>query len=416
MQEELRISVGGETYKRVGTAWLSSDLNTRPSFILRRRLESLRRSTTYGPQLLVANWESGVGYAWWLMESYWRCLAEHHKGASILAYPKITILPENIRQCPARCIEFDFTPAGSLLRQCIYLYQNGVRTVYLTDQAMRSWRYMLWRLCGVRRIVSHDHTPGLRTPPTGIKRILKWAVNRLPFITVDLALGATDFVRQRSIDVACLPAGKCYAIPNGLPLTEAKALNVHAEFDIAMDRTILVSTGRLAPIKNIEFALRLVAMTEDVHFLHIGDGPDGARLKGLASELGIAHRITWAGRRSDVACILPGCDVAIQPSRGEVGYSLSILEYMRAGLPVLVPDNPSVCGATRDKIDGFIYPEDDVAVAAELLRRLVRDRALRAAMGQAGKKSVNEMFTLRKAHLKLCEVMFGQEAPCAAGS
>lgn len=406
MKEELRIGIGGQTYRRVGSAWLSSDRETRPGFRLRWHLRSLSRSTTYGPQLLVANWESGVGYAWWLMESYWECLADHHKGVSILAYPKITAIPVNIMRSPVRCVEFDFTPAGSLFKQCMYLYQNGVRTVYLTDQAMRSWRYMLWRLCGVRRIVSHDHTPGLRTPPTGIKRILKWTMNRLPFVTVDLALGATEFVRQRSIDVACLPARKCYAIPNGLPLTEAKALNVHAEFNIATDRAILVSTGRLSPVKNIEFALRLVAMVKEVHFLHIGDGPDGARLKVLASELGIAHRVTWAGKRGDVACILPSCDVAIQPSRGEVGYSLSILEYMRAGLPVLVPDNPSVCGATRDKVDGFVYPENDVAVAAELLSRLLQDGALRAAMGCAGKKSVNETFTLQKAHLRLRELMF----------
>lgn len=407
MQEEVRISIGGETYKRVGTTWLATNLNTKPSFLLRRRLELLSRSTTYGPQLLVANWESGVGYAWWLMESYWCCLAENHKGVSIIAYPKITTIPETIERSPARCIEFDFTPAGSLLKQCQYLYRNGVRTVYLTDQAMRSWRYLFWRLCGVRRIISHDHTPGLRTPPTGIKRVVKWAMNRLPFVTVDLALGATEFIRQRAINVACLPARKCHAIPNGLPPIDAKAINVHAQLGIGIGRKILVSTGRLAPIKNIDFALRLVALVDDVHFLHIGDGPDSARLRVLTSELGVADRVTWAGKRSDVASVLLGCDVAIQPSRGEVGYSLSILEYMRAGLPVLVPDNPSVCGAIRDKIDGFVYPEHNLAAAAELLRRLVGDPAFCVAMGSAGQKSVNEMFTLQKAHLRLREVIFG---------
>jgi glycosyltransferase involved in cell wall biosynthesis len=362
--------------------------------------------------LLVANWDSDVGYAWWLMESFWAALASHYHPATrvVLAYPSISRLPRAIAEAPLQTVEHDFRPTSlrAVGDQCRFLRRHRVRAIYFSDRATWHWRYLVYRLCGVRLIIVHDHTPGVRSVPTGPKRWIKTMVHRLPWVTADGLIGATPFVRQRFIDVNQAPARRCHVAPNGLPALAdpSPPTDVHALFSIPAHRRILVMTGRANRYKGIDFVLDLlVALTrdgrDDVHFLFCGAGPDLDHFRERAAALGVASRVTFAGRRSDIPALLPGCDAAIHPSLGEVGYSLSILEYLRAGLPVLVPDNPSVCGATEHEVTGLVYPTGDVHAAAAALVRLLDDPPMARRMGEAGRLKVESEFTLTATHRAL---------------
>jgi hypothetical protein len=118
--------------------------------------------------LLVANYPSDVGYAWWLMESFWAKLAEHYSGFNqvILTYPKIERLPEIIHKAPMKCVEFDFSEMSfsRIYEQCRFLRRNRVRAIYFTDKPTFHWLYGIYRFCGVKLIIVHDHTPGLAQP------------------------------------------------------------------------------------------------------------------------------------------------------------------------------------------------------------------------------------------------------------
>jgi hypothetical protein len=134
--------------------------------------------------LLVANWDSNVGYAWWLMESYWAVLARTYSASHrvLLAYPSISTLPETIRQAPIEplVLEFGDRSFRAIGRQLAFIRANRVRTVYLSDRNSIDWLFPLFRIAGVRTIITHDHTPGEREQPTGVKRLLKRALHRVP--------------------------------------------------------------------------------------------------------------------------------------------------------------------------------------------------------------------------------------------
>lgn len=366
--------------------------------------------------VLVANWDSDAGYAWWLMESYWRCLSLAYAplGPVYLAYPSISKLPQAIQASPITCVELDFTKTDfqTVCAQARFIEQHHVRTLYFSDQAFWHWRYALFRLLGVKCIVVHDHTPGLRPAVRGIKRWLKQLIFRLPGLSANAVFGATSFVRQRAIDVACVPPTRCYSIPNGLPaLVEGKIADVYTLFGIPRGRRVLTSVARATVYKGIPFVLECLAKlvhergVTDLHFLYCGDGPDLEAFKRLADELDIVDYVSFAGRRSDVSEILGGCHFAIQPSQGEVGYSLSILEYMRAGLPVIVPDNPSVCMATEEGVDGLIYQEGSVESACSAIYKLIKSPELVSMLGNNAKRAVQDVFSLQVAHQELLKSM-----------
>ena len=366
--------------------------------------------------LCVANWDSNVGYAWWLMESFWVKIAERYSNEYnvYLAYPSISLIPKEIDAAPLVIKQKDFGLSVTfiqVIRQSIFIREHRIKYIYFSDRPLFALRYAIFRLAGVKKIIVHDHTPGLRSHPTGLKRALKKFRSLAPMFNCDAVIGATDFVRNRCINVNCFPKRKCFSAPNGIPinLSDKMPLDVNKKYEIPEDRVIIVSVGRASLYKGLDFALKvidgLIRKGVCVHYLYLGDGPDFDVCKQLSLEMGIENFVTFAGHVKRVDQYIQSCDIAFHPSRGEVGYSLSILEFMKAGLPVVVPDNPSVSGATDHMYTGMIYRENDVSSAIEVMLNLISEPENRKKMGKNALNKVHKEFSLKMCHRKFLNVM-----------
>ena len=324
--------------------------------------------------LLVANWDSDVGYAWWLMESFWVKISESFREdyQALLAYPSISVIPSNIQNSTIaiKKINFNILTWKGILDQLCFIKSNDVKLIYLTDRPTFHWVYILYKLVGVKWIIVHDHSPGVRDKPSKLKSFLKKLINSTPLLSVDACFGASDFVRDRLINCNSVPAFKCFSIPNGLDLDVVKALNnevtIQERLRLSDEAFVIVSVSRAHHVKGICFALDVISKVHaaapdlDVHFVFLGDGPHLDDFKQRADLLKINTRTHFLGRVSDPFNYFNGVSMAFHPSLAEVGYSLSILEYMHHSIPVLVSDNPSVCGATIDRVTGIVYKTGDV--------------------------------------------------------
>jgi len=363
--------------------------------------------------LCVANWDSNVGYAWWLMESFWVKIASEYstKYDVYVAYPSISKLPESIASSTLVCELCDFGPRGFLgvLSQIKFIRKNKIKIIYFSDKRFADWRYVLYRVFGVRKIIVHDHTPGLRTKPVGVKRIYKTIRARVPFMNCDLMIGATEFVRQRCIDVYKLPERKCFSAPNGIPdkMHEKKTLDI----SLPSNRCIIVTVGRASEYKGIYFALSVINKLvvdcgcKNILYLWVGDGPEFESVKKRVSDLDLEDYVLMPGRIEDVVGLLRECDIGFHPSKGEVGYSLSILEMMQQELPVVTSDNPSVSEATIHGENGLIYKEGDIDDACSCLMGLIRDRSRRQLFGENARKDVLRKYGLQNTHHQLIKVI-----------
>lgn len=365
--------------------------------------------------LLVANWDSNVGYAWWLIESYWIVIHKLYSKTHqvYLCYPSISTIPSAIADSGIQIKNLDFSPKnGSLWEQCQFIYQNNIKCIYFSDQPSLSPRYSLFRAAGVRKVIVHDHTPGLRTAPSTIKRLLKRIIAQVPLINLDGYIGATPFVQSRAIKVTCIPKHKTYVARNGIPIKISEQHeNMSERFGIPLNRQIMISTGRAHHYKGITFAIYCVSelvhthKRTDLHFLFCGDGPHLDEFRQLALDLDVDDYVSLPGRLTEIENITNSCDFAIHPSSGEVGYSLSILEYMLAGLPVIVPDNPSVSGATIDGKTGLVYTRDDIASACSSILELLNNPQKCQAMGIAATDTVASSYSLENTHRELESIL-----------
>ncbi len=371
--------------------------------------------------LMVSNYPSDTGYAWWLMEHFWLLLNEvavMSGGCAYLAYPKINRLSDNIASSRINVVELE---VGSKVifgaRVLRFIKKNNVEVVYFTDRDYFDVNYILLRAVGVKIIMVHDHTPGDRPPVRGVKGLIKSLRNNLPLLTADYFINVSPFMKQRSILNGRIPSRKCHVVQNGVNymVPNSDAGSVRSKLGIADDRVVAVASGRLHPYKRFDFIVsainnqKILLRKKKLLVLFIGDGPDRDRIKQLIKSYGIDDLIWMLGEREDIPNLLNMSDFAIHASLGE-GFSLSIIEFMSHGLPVIVPNIPSVSQAIEDEINGLIFNRSDVSNLADKILLLVSDKYLRLKLGTQGEKKAVRDYTLEvttNQFIKLVYPIFG---------
>lgn len=165
----------------------------------------------------------------------------------------------------------------------------------------------------------------------------------------------------------------------------------------AEGRVVFGTIARLDPVKDLETLIRAFAALPAealATLVVIGDGPEESKLTRLALESGRGCHIHFLGHRGDARDLLAGCDVYVNTSINE-GISLTILEAMAAGVPVVA----TAVGGTPEVIDdrrGRLVPPRDPVSLARALAELAGNPALRAQLGRCGRLHVESRFTLER--------------------
>ncbi len=373
---------------------------------------------TEGNILLVANYASDVGYAWWLMENFWVQIAKYASKRSkkcFLLYPKITTVPPAIAESSIQLIEgkFAFRPKPVRERLKKIIRDNDIRFIYLTDKKNYGMEYFSLRRWGVEKIVVHDHAPGERPPAPMWKRMFKSSVHALGWFSCDHYIGVSKFVYDRFLESGCIPAAKCSYVLNGIhPIAMHEDYQNYArqQFSIPAEAVIVVTTGRATYYKGIDFLIRCAHALineqgkNNVYFLYCGDGPDLDAFRSQTRECNLDGKFIFGGRRSDISRILQSCDIGVQASQGEA-FSLSILEYMSAGLATVVPDNCGNKEAISSGENGVLYPPRDHENLVRTLSALIDDEQYRKKLAASAVDTVNRRFTIEKANREFVEVI-----------
>jgi len=103
--------------------------------------------------------------------------------------------------------------------------------------------------------------------------------------------------------------------------------------------------------------------------------------------------VRWLGPVRDVAGLLAGVHIFCLPSTYREGLPKAVLEAMAAGKPVVATDIPGCREAVVDGETGFLVPPGNPLVLAEALGKLIDSPELRARMGAAGRRRVEENFS-----------------------
>ena len=102
--------------------------------------------------------------------------------------------------------------------------------------------------------------------------------------------------------------------------------------------------------------------------------------------------VEWLGHVDDIAGLWARCHIAALPSRRE-GLPKALLEAASLGRPLVATDVPGCRDVAIDGETGLLVPVDDAKALAQALEILVNDASLRAKLGAAGRRRVENLFS-----------------------
>jgi glycosyltransferase involved in cell wall biosynthesis len=142
----------------------------------------------------------------------------------------------------------------------------------------------------------------------------------------------------------------------------------------------------------VEAAAQLAAELPGVHFQIAGEGELRPHLEHRIRELGLTERFTLPGSLRNIPAFLETLDVAVLCSLAE-GMSNAVLEYMAAGRPVVATAVGHTVHVIDDGVHGLLVPPGNAPALAHAVRRLVRDPALAARLGEAARRRARDRYS-----------------------
>ncbi len=224
---------------------------------------------------------------------------------------------------------------------------------------------------------------------------LERLANRLSVLVV----GNSEAVRAAAARRDPRVARKFVVIPNGIDVDRyadgSRRRETRGALGVDEDHLLVLMVANLIHYKGHADALdafaRLRRGCPRARLILAGSGPEEARLRRMAAELGIDRDVEFLGSRDDVPALLSAADLFVLPSHEE-GLPNAVLEAMAAGLPIVATD----VGGVREQLDGgagVLVPPRDPEALASALGALASAPGRRSSLGRAARERAERRFS-----------------------
>lgn len=178
---------------------------------------------------------------------------------------------------------------------------------------------------------------------------------------------------------------------------------VHCKADYALIGIV----ARLSPEKDHVTLIEACSILRSKGLLFrlaiIGDGPRKTELVALVKQLDLLEEIHFLGTRHDVASLMADLDLFVLSSTTE-GVSLTLLEAMSCGIPIVATNVGGTPEVVVDGTTGYLVPSKNPEALAERMSDILLDSNLGKRMGRAGRERVVDKFSIKEtagSYLKL---------------
>lgn len=245
------------------------------------------------------------------------------------------------------------------------------------------------------QVVFTEHGRLSDAPPSAKRRLANHVMGRLP----GACFAVSQDLRRHLLAEGFRP-DRVGVIYNGI---EPGALPGRAQRDDARRRLGMVdeafvigAAGRLERVKDLGTLLEAFADVRArmprARLVIVGGGAERLRLEHHVHARGLQGAVQFTGHCGDVRRLLPGLDVFVNSSISE-GVSLTILEAMASGVPVVATSVGGTPEVVEDGVSGVLVPARMPGQLARAIVELASHPAGAGAMGAAGRKRVEASFT-----------------------
>lgn len=242
-------------------------------------------------------------------------------------------------------------------------------------------------------------------------RVLRWivryVVRRADMITCDCEVVANKIVAETAY-----PRGRIVVFPWGVdralfhPGVPRLAVRRERGWD---DKAIVIMNRSFEPVYNVagflEALPRVLRARPDVRVLLGGSGSQEPLLREIVRRDGLEEIVHFLGQVAPerMPGYLAAADLYVSNSLSD-GTSLSLLEAMACGLPVVVTDVPANLEWVSRGVNGFVARSGDTASLVQTLITALGDPALLSRMGSSNAQVAAERADWERNFAKLEEI------------
>jgi glycogen(starch) synthase len=217
-----------------------------------------------------------------------------------------------------------------------------------------------------------------------LHRMLRFATRR---ILAEASHVTANSQSLRQLAQRSFPGLRIQTITNGVCTSTFRP----AERRCSTSEPRLLAVSRLVRRKGLEDVIAALASPplSACTLTLVGDGPLRSRLQALARSLGVADRVEFAGRLhgDQLSACYRTADCFVLPSHAE-SCSMSLLEAMASGLPVVAARTGGIPEMVDDRVNGRLFAAGDVRGLAEAIARMLESAERMRSIGAANRARV----------------------------
>lgn len=227
-------------------------------------------------------------------------------------------------------------------------------------------QYLVWRC---RLILANSHT---------VARRFRWCVHNAPVR-----------VLYNGIDPR--------------PFDRADGSAFRARLIVPPTAPLISIVGMLEPRKGhrllFEAFQTILTRFPEARLVVAGGEPPGGNgyrqaLEADVDARGLGSRVVFAGHVEDIPALMAAVDIVAFPVVQPEGFGRVVIEAYAARRPVVASRLGGLCEIVEDRLTGWLVPPRDVSALTEAILDLLEDPALRARLGEAGRRRVESHFSL----------------------
>ncbi len=264
-------------------------------------------------------------------------------------------------------------------------------------------------------VVPAQHISGRACPVLLSKRVGSYIskhdlFHRYTYGRLTRVLAISEVIRRNVIATTPIIAEKVMTFHDAVDLTlfdPAKVDRSEARRTLGIRDAMMPTfgfVGRFSPGKGHEELIEAVSLLKErqqvFHLVIVGEASHGeepyaASIRAMAHNRGLDETVTFLGYRADIPTVMAGFDALVFPSHAE-SFGVVLIEAMAMKRAVVATNCDGVLDIVVDGETGIMVPPKDGRRLAEGMAKLLGDSSLRARMGEAGRKRVEELFDQNK--------------------
>ncbi len=217
---------------------------------------------------------------------------------------------------------------------------------------------------------------------------------------VNLSIANSPAVRDHVLRYEGIPQSKITIIPNGVdvqhyvPVSPEEKIRLKNHLGFGQFPYVCGTVAHLSAVKGVGHFIRMArevcTLRDDAVFLVIGKGKKEQEFRLLAED---NPRIHFLGERTEVLPYLQIMDLFFLLSDSE-GMSNALLEAMACGITVCATSAGGNTAVLQHDYNGFLVEPFGYRELAQRTNELLQNDAVRNSLGQAGRRTILEKFTL----------------------